>query len=332
MKFNYFSNASATKWNQYVNKINQNHILQLSAYGSARSILGWKVQRPVLLNDEQKIVAGFQIISKRASNDLRIGYIPPSGPYADEMVLWNILFETYLEKNQGNLDLIKWEPGYCDKKIINETLEKWNFVKSTDTIQPPRTIIIDLHGDEESLLMRMNRRARRSIKKSMESPIKFQIGSKEMARKICDLLIKRFHAKGLTPYDIEYYISFFDHYYDLGAAIAIGAYIDKKIIAGRLLFFNKGGAYNIFGASLGSFSEMQPNYGLDWYAIIWAQKQGIKLFDFWGIPDHEEDFLEGNFQIRRDGLWGVYEYKRGFGGKVTRTLGAYDLYLKESER
>jgi peptidoglycan pentaglycine glycine transferase (the first glycine) len=34
--------------------------------------------------------------------------------------------------------------------------------------------------------------------------------------------------------------------------------------------------------------------------------------------------LEANFTRRSDGLWGVYRFKRGFGGRVVRSVGAWD--------
>ena len=48
----------------------------------------------------------------------------------------------------------------------------------------------------------------------------------------------------------------------------------------------------------------------------------------WGIPDEPEAVLEAQFTHRQDGLWGVYRFKRGFGGRLVRTIGAWDLPLK----
>ena len=39
----------------------------------------------------------------------------------------------------------------------------------------------------------------------------------------------------------------------------------------------------------------------------------------WGAPD---EFTEN------DPLWGVYRFKEGFGGKVIRTLGAWDFPIQ----
>jgi lipid II:glycine glycyltransferase (peptidoglycan interpeptide bridge formation enzyme) len=56
----------------------------------------------------------------------------------------------------------------------------------------------------------------------------------------------------------------------------------------------------------------------------WAKSFGCKSYDLWGIPDDNEDILERDFNIRSDGLWGVYRFKRGFGGVIKRASPAYD--------
>ncbi len=67
-----------------------------------------------------------------------------------------------------------------------------------------------------------------------------------------------------------------------------------------------------------------PTYLLQWEAIRWARQKGCKIYDMWGVPDSPETVLEENFLNRSDGLWGVYRFKRGFGGKIHRTVGAWD--------
>jgi lipid II:glycine glycyltransferase (peptidoglycan interpeptide bridge formation enzyme) len=67
-----------------------------------------------------------------------------------------------------------------------------------------------------------------------------------------------------------------------------------------------------------------PNHALQWAAIRWARERGCTVYDLWGVPDFDEAALEAGFQARQDGLWGVYGFKRGFGGRVARTVGAWD--------
>ena len=67
-----------------------------------------------------------------------------------------------------------------------------------------------------------------------------------------------------------------------------------------------------------------PTYLLQWEAIRWAKGKGCQSYDLWGIPDAPEAELEDAFMERSDGLWGVYRFKRGFGGEVQRTIGTFD--------
>jgi lipid II:glycine glycyltransferase (peptidoglycan interpeptide bridge formation enzyme) len=46
------------------------------------------------------------------------------------------------------------------------------------------------------------------------------------------------------------------------------------------------------------------------------------------VPDEDEERLEAEFTRRQDGLWGVYRFKRGFGGRLVRTVGAWERPLR----
>ena len=54
----------------------------------------------------------------------------------------------------------------------------------------------------------------------------------------------------------------------------------------------------------------------------WAAAHGCAQYDLWGVPDADLETLESQFTGRSDGLWGVYGYKRKFGGELQRTVGA----------
>jgi lipid II:glycine glycyltransferase (peptidoglycan interpeptide bridge formation enzyme) len=57
----------------------------------------------------------------------------------------------------------------------------------------------------------------------------------------------------------------------------------------------------------------------------WARSGGCQEYDLWGVPDEPETTLEASFETRHDGLWGVYRFKRGFGGELKRAVQALDL-------
>ena len=67
-----------------------------------------------------------------------------------------------------------------------------------------------------------------------------------------------------------------------------------------------------------------PAYLLQWEAMRWAKARGCSVYDLWGVPDADEAALEAGFAHRSEGLWGVYRFKRGFGGVLRRSAGAWD--------
>ena len=70
-----------------------------------------------------------------------------------------------------------------------------------------------------------------------------------------------------------------------------------------------------------------PAYAVQWAAIRWAKTRGCTTYDLWGIPDADEATLEAEFSERSEGLWGVYRFKRGFGGDIVRYVGMWERAL-----
>ncbi len=83
-------------------------------------------------------------------------------------------------------------------------------------------------------------------------------------------------------------------------------------------------AVYLYGASSNEERNRMPNHALQWEAIRWAKSEGCQGYDFWGIPP--EVPLDGEVEeIGEGGLWGVFRFKQGFGGKVVKYPGAFDF-------
>ena len=96
-----------------------------------------------------------------------------------------------------------------------------------------------------------------------------------------------------------------------------------------IMAFKRGNrAWYFYGASNDQERNRMPTYLLQWQAMRWAAQAGCNEYDLWGVPDADEEVLETQFTQRSDGLWGVYRFKRGFGGEVKRTAGVYAKVLR----
>ena len=106
----------------------------------------------------------------------------------------------------------------------------------------------------------------------------------------------------------------------------IAKYEDQPLAA-IMVFIRGERAWYFYGASNNIERNRMPTYLLQWEAMRWAAGRGVSQYDLWGIPDFPEEQLEQEFTARADGLWGVYRFKRGFGGEIVRSAGVYQKVL-----
>ncbi len=77
----------------------------------------------------------------------------------------------------------------------------------------------------------------------------------------------------------------------------------------------------MYGASSNEQRNLMPNHLLQWTAMQWSKAHDCWYYNFRGIPD---DLTENEGHEQRE-LWGVYTFKRGFGGYAIRSLETHDL-------
>jgi peptidoglycan pentaglycine glycine transferase (the first glycine) len=82
-----------------------------------------------------------------------------------------------------------------------------------------------------------------------------------------------------------------------------------------------GRAWYMHGALAGDAEQRksEANRVLLWHCIRWAKRRGATTFDWRSIPDAPQPGRE---------LYGVYAFKRGFGGRGHRVMPSHDLVLR----
>ncbi len=121
----------------------------------------------------------------------------------------------------------------------------------------------------------------------------------------------------------SYYELAYDLFVPQDAALILAEH-EGDPLAGIMVFAAGASAWYLYGASSNVRRNLMAAYGVQWQAIQWAKARGCTIYDLWGIPDEDAATLEAQFENRSDGLWGVYGFKRGWGGEVVRSAGAWD--------
>jgi lipid II:glycine glycyltransferase (peptidoglycan interpeptide bridge formation enzyme) len=118
-----------------------------------------------------------------------------------------------------------------------------------------------------------------------------------------------------------------------GAARLYLARFEGEVLAAIMVFHCGATATYLYGASSNRERQRMPNHLLQWEAMRRAKSEGCRWYDFWGIPDElgrawTRGVDPNDIPTGAGGLWGVWNFKRGFGGEVVRTVGAWDDVLR----
>lgn len=307
-------------WDAFVRA--DGHLLQLSSWGNLKLQFGWQPLRVALADEDGKLCAGAQILLRRLP--LRLGTMAyvPYGPLVDweqpEQVA-ALLKAIRHAARRHRAAFLKIEPGF---DIPPAALQQAGFRVSPQTVQPPNTVIIDLDDD---IMSRMNQGTRRNIRKSDKFEVEIREGTRADVDSFNAMLDETGDRQEFGVHVAEYYELAYDLFVASGdAALLLGSY-DGKDLAGVFAFKLGDASWYLYGASRDVERQRMASFGVQWAAIEWAKAHGCTTYDMYGIPDEDEATLEAHFQERHDGLWGVYRFKRGWGGRVARTVGAWDM-------
>lgn len=313
----------ASAWDAFVRQHPRGHLLQLSGWGTLKAQHGWRPVRVAVADAHGQLVGGAQILLRKLP--LRLGTIAyvPYGPvvdWEDKILVEEVLRGVNQTAKLNGAAFLKLEPGFG---LSVDDLKSLGFKESPQTVQPPRTVLIDLAGDD-TLLQRMNQMTRRNIRKSEKSEIVVRQATRADVASFNQILHETGSRQEFGVHVPEYYQAAYDLFVPQGDAVLLmGSYAGQDL-AGVFIFKVGSQAWYLYGASSEKERPRMASFAVQWAGIRWARDKGCTTYDMYGIPDEDEAILEAHFDERNDGLWGVYRFKRGWGGRVARTVGTWD--------
>ncbi len=342
-------------WNAILNSSPGAHVLQTTQWAEVKTRYGWKPYYLIWSIIDDRLELGYlakwssEIFSVRAAAlvlerkilpGLSVMYLPKGPHLVDwedttlaEKVLTDL--EDFARKSgviQLKIDpdvLLGWGiPGEETEKTdpkgvrFQEMLQDHGWRFSTDQIQFRNTMLVDLSQDEEDILARMKSKTRYNIRLAGRKGISVRLGDrsdlKTLYKMYADTAVRgNFTIRGEDYYKFMWKIFLDDSLDPESDPIAqpLIAEYEGKPVAGAVIFKFGDRAWYLHGMSLPEHNKKMAPHLLQWEAMRWAKKAGCHVYDMWGAPDKFDE---------SDSLWGVYRFKRGYGGQVTRSIGAWD--------
>ena len=345
----------SNNWNSIISKLPSPHFLQTYEWGQVKAKYGW--QPIYVVWDEQgnmkvetdvdrlssfgfqpsaaALILKRQIIRNGFAARLSILY-SPKGPLLDwtnETLRTRVLNELQSFAKQQAAIFLKMDPDVVlgtgvpnsedevvdnNGQLVMQDLTRRGWGYASDQIQFKNTVVIDLEPTEEELLARMKPKTRYNVRLAEKKGVVLRVGAKGDLPMLYKMYAETSVRDGFVIRDEAYYKTVWELFMNSNEPTCepLIAEVDGEPVAAIFVFYFAGRAYYVYGMSRNAHREKMPTYLLQWEAMQRAKAKGCTAYDLWGAP---EVFDES------DSMWGVYRFKEGLGGKVVRTLGAYDF-------
>lgn len=348
----------STTWNSIISKLPNPHFLQTYEWGQVKAKYGWQPLYAIWtadgrlqvfketdhcsLNTEPCLAAAL-ILKKTItmggmSARLSILY-SPKGPlldWANEPLRNRVLNDLQAFARKQGAIFLKMDPdvvlgtgapsgedGTIDLQgqLVTSELKRRGWRYSSDQIQFRNTVLIDLGASEGEMLRRMKQKTRYNIRIAEKKGVVLRVGKQEDLGMLYRMYAETSVRDGFVIRDEGYYRTVWELFMrpatgDQPFAEPLIAEVNGEAVAAIFVFYFAGRAYYVYGMSRDAHREKMPTYLLQWEAMKRAKAKSCAVYDLWGAP---EVFDES------DSMWGVYRFKEGLGGRVVRTLGAWDF-------
>lgn len=255
------------------------------------------------------------------------------------------MLKSYLPKHSIALRYdLNWESHWCKKEDFNGE-GNWtggpkkefqelkinldtcnhNLWKANSNVLPANTVV-DLSRSEEEILQRMKMKTRYNIRIAQRKGVEVRSVGLDGLKVWYDLYVETALRNGLHINDIRYFHSMFASKMECdGSDVNVHllvAYHGEIPLAAMFLVLSAHRATYLYGASSSQLRNLMPTYALQWKAMQLAKASGCKEYDMFGIapnlnPSHP--------------MYGLYKFKRGFGGEIFHQLECWDYPIDEKK-
>ncbi|QMU99351.1 peptidoglycan bridge formation glycyltransferase FemA/FemB family protein [Borrelia sp. A-FGy1] len=229
--------------------------------------------------------------------------------------------KSYLHKNTIFLrfDLMYYTSRNLKEDYIPIKIKLKGLQKSFDDIQPLNTTIINLKDSLDNIQAKMKKKTRYNIKLSNKKKLKIIIDDEfkyfDEFYRLHEETAKRdkfaIHSKDY----IKNLIQEFKKDENSNIKLIIALY-NEKLISGIIVGIYKEKATYLYGASSRENRHLMSNYAVQFATIQVLKNQSIKEYDLLGIPPTANE---------KHHLFGLFQFKTGFGGKIIHRIGCYDF-------
>ena len=338
-----FEEISAEDFRAFANQSPYKSFMQTPEIAKLRGKSGWTAHYVAVKKDDG-ILGASMLVSKPAFMK-KLYFYAPGGPLMDleNTKLVDFFFDnlkSYIKSKNGYLlhidpyyelierdrDGLPVEGGFNHKKAL-ENLEKQGFKEMKNASQPKYLFVTPIENRTETELMEsFKRNTRNHIRKAEKMGVTIRELSRDELDKFKKITESTSERRHFTDKPLSYYETMYDLFHARGEVKFMVAEADvegKKTVLSAAMFMTYGDevVYLFSGSDEQYMRDYNAQYLIQYHMLKFAAANHFKIYNFYGInglPDENS----------KD--YGIYEFKKGFGGHVVELIGSFELSLSKT--
>ena len=242
---------------------------------------------------------------------------------------YDLNWQSHWNKEDDQDESTQWreEPDKQYQEFqLNYSTNNWNLKKSNSNILPVNTIIMDIDRSEDEILASMKSKTRYNISLAIRKGVDVRSVGIEGLEIWYQLYRETAERNKLHTSDFSYFQTVFmekmaNKDADVQVRLLI-AYVDNIPLAAMFLILSSHRATYLYGASSTLMRNFMPTYALQWKAIQIAREYNCTEYDMFGVAPRPEPSHP---------MYGLYKFKKGFGGNIYHQLGCWDYPLDKDK-
>jgi peptidoglycan pentaglycine glycine transferase (the first glycine) len=306
------------QWNAFLTRQPRGHLLQSYEWGELNKYLGGRIYRLGALQDGN-LVGVMLLTVAPVPLPLRIPGLQfnwlysvrgPTVEHPDSPALPALLEHAHKLARQEHSVVLRVEPNIADDDPEQDrwlaVYHRLGFHTNPIAVHGRRSWVLDISPSAEKLLAAFKMTWRQNVRGAERKGVVIREASSEADfDTYYDLLKLTSERDDFFIHSKDFHKEVMRHFSSRGDVVLYLAEHEGEAIAAKMLIRFGDWCWDMFGASANHKRNLKPTYLLQYRCILWAKSKGCRYFDFRTIPEILEPGEE---------MWGVYEYKKGFGG------------------
>ncbi len=309
-----------------------NHPMQSWGWGEFKKGFGARVERVAEFENGEMKKAWQVFFHRLPGLDYTVGYFPKGPRMNKKMVAAvadlareNKAIFVKFEPDQPALEWNNKKGSIGSRLTVGKTArpERLGLRLAKRPLFTPYSFVMDLTKTEEQLLENMHPKTRYNIRLAeKKGVIVEEANSKEALNVFLKLLFSdTIRRQGFYMHNPDYFRKMWQQLESSGMARIFLARYQEKILSIWMIFVFQGKIYYPYGASSSKMRNLMASNLLCWRVIQFGKKVGAGSFDMWGSLGPKADPTHP--------WYGFHRFKLGYGGRLVKSVGSWDLVINE---